>query len=138
MCYRLYYRGEAIDPTFPEPSPPKEIYVATEKPVNLTSPMLPESLTNGGALGGNKSAEESADGRNGVALGENANENGINPESRRAILQEVRQHLDLLKEFEGIISEEDLAKRKRDLFLAMPAAPPPAPKRNKMSYEEEV
>lgn len=47
-------------------------------------------------------------------------------ENRRKILTEVREHLDLLKEFEGIISDEDLAQRKRDLFRALPPAPPPA------------
>ena len=47
-------------------------------------------------------------------------------EHRRKILSEVREHLDLLKEFEGIISDEDLAQRKRDLFRALPPAPPPA------------
>jgi hypothetical protein len=29
-----------------------------------------------------------------------------------------------LKEFEGVISEDDLVKRKRELFLALPPAPP--------------
>lgn len=47
-------------------------------------------------------------------------------EERRAVLQEVRQHLDILKEYEGIVPEEELNKRKRDLFLALPDAPPPA------------
>lgn len=141
MCYRLYYRGEEIDPTFPEPNSPKEIYVAAEKPMDLSSPVLPESLANGTALAtsiiGNRPVEEPVDGQTVSGLGEQGNEKGINPECRRAILQEVRQHLDLLKEFEGIISEDDLAKRKRELFLAMPAAPPPAPKRTKV-LEEEV
>jgi hypothetical protein len=36
------------------------------------------------------------------------------------------EHLDLLKEFEGVISDEDLVKRKRELFLALPSAPPAA------------
>merc|ERR1719491_1071867 len=46
-------------------------------------------------------------------------------EQRRRILSEVREHLNLLKEFEGIISQEDLNQRKRELFLALPPAPPP-------------
>jgi hypothetical protein len=45
-------------------------------------------------------------------------------ESRRKLLSEVREHLDLLKEFEGVISAEELAERKRQLFLALPPAPP--------------
>jgi hypothetical protein len=39
--------------------------------------------------------------------------------------------LDLLKEFEGLIPEVDLQARKRQLFLAMPQAPPPASLDNK-------
>lgn len=46
-------------------------------------------------------------------------------EERRLMLKEVREHLDLLKEFEGVISEEELLRRKRELFLALPPAPPP-------------
>ena len=42
---------------------------------------------------------------------------------RRMALQEVREHLELLKEFEGVVSEEELASRKRELFLALPPAP---------------
>jgi hypothetical protein len=48
-------------------------------------------------------------------------------DERRKLMAEVREHLELLKEFEGAISEEELAERKRQLFLAMPAAPPPLP-----------
>lgn len=47
-------------------------------------------------------------------------------DQRRKVLSEVREHLDLLKEFEGVISDEELAERKRQLFLALPPAPPPA------------
>lgn len=45
-------------------------------------------------------------------------------EERRKVLAEVKEHLDLLKEFEGAISEEEIVERKRQLFLALPAAPP--------------
>ena len=45
---------------------------------------------------------------------------------RRQILQEVRQHLDILKELEGVISEEEMAKRKSELFAALPPLPPPS------------
>jgi transposase-like protein len=46
-------------------------------------------------------------------------------EKRRGVLNEVREHLELLKEFEGVVPEEELKKRKRALFLALPDAPPP-------------
>lgn len=60
-----------------------------------------------------------------MILGESAKEK-CPAEERRRILQEVREHLDLLKEFEGSISKEDLSRRKRELFAALPPAPPPA------------
>jgi len=47
-------------------------------------------------------------------------------DERRSLLKEVREHLDLLKEFEGVIAPEELNKRKRELFIALPPAPPPA------------
>ena len=47
-------------------------------------------------------------------------------EERRKLLKEVREHLDILKEFEGVIDEEDLKKRKRALYDALPVAPPPS------------
>ena len=43
---------------------------------------------------------------------------------RYSVIQEVKDHLSLLKEFEGIIPDEELVKRKRELFLALPPAPP--------------
>mmetsp|Transcript_68603 Transcript_68603/g.199066 ORF Transcript_68603/g.199066 Transcript_68603/m.199066 type:complete len:83 (+) Transcript_68603:3-251(+) len=45
---------------------------------------------------------------------------------RRARLEEVRSHLALLKDFEGVIDDAELKERKRQLFYALPDAPPPA------------
>ena len=45
-------------------------------------------------------------------------------EDRLAVLKEVRMHLDLLNEFVGIIPQEHLHKRKRELYQALPLAPP--------------
>lgn len=39
---------------------------------------------------------------------------------RQELLKEVKDHLELIKEFEGIVSDEVLAKRKNDLFDAIP------------------
>lgn len=57
---------------------------------------------------------------------------GESAEARTKALAEVRQHLDLLKEFEGVIPAEELNRRKRELFLALPPAPPPAPANKKL------
>ncbi len=51
-------------------------------------------------------------------------------EEKRLTVQEVREHLELLKEFEGIIPDEEIAQRKRDLFLSLPKVPA---KRNKVN-----
>mmetsp|Transcript_2876 Transcript_2876/g.4192 ORF Transcript_2876/g.4192 Transcript_2876/m.4192 type:complete len:337 (+) Transcript_2876:357-1367(+) len=53
-------------------------------------------------------------------------------DERRLLLKEVREHLDLLKEFEGVIAPEELNKRKRELFISLPSAPPPAKLRKSM------
>jgi len=60
-------------------------------------------------------------------------------DKRRKMLQEVKQQLDMLKTFEGIIPPEELANRKRDLFESLPspvskaAAAPPCAKKQKLT-----
>ena len=124
LTFRLYYNGDKLDPTFPAPIPPRIINVPQERPREdpdskkglLTSPRLP----------------------GGFAPGMVAMPVPLDPlEQRRKILTEVREHLDLLKEFEGIISEEDLAQRKRDLFRALPPAPPPNKESKRLKTGEE-
>lgn len=53
----------------------------------------------------------------------------VTDEERRALLKEVKEHTELLKEFEGVISDEELAQRKRALYMALPPVPPPANRR---------
>lgn len=50
----------------------------------------------------------------------------ITDEERRALLKEVKDHTELLKEFEGIIPQEELIQRKKALYLALPPVPPPS------------
>lgn len=112
MAYRLYYKGDKLDPDFPPPRPPVAIVVPAERP---------QGGENGHfvlASGGNPSTGE-------PGAGTQQPNNGPGAERQR-ILSEVREHLDLLKEFEGVIPQEDLNERKRELFLALPSAPPPA------------
>jgi len=42
---------------------------------------------------------------------------------RRAILKEVKDHMELLKEFEGLIPNKELKKQKKDLFMSLPHIP---------------
>ena len=173
LCYRMYYRGSALDPTFPAPKPPKDVHIAGERHQAAPRPSLKlpgkvettssSSIVHGPhpSAAGNSAVVPAA-----VAAGvmgvpsstptgtptvtpsgetahvgnlanhamkppeEDVNDSdladivGTSFDDRRVILQEVKDHLNLLKEFEGVISEEELVKRKRELFLALPPAPP--------------
>ena len=44
---------------------------------------------------------------------------------RREVLREVKDHMELLNQFEGLIDSEIIKKRKRALFLSLPPPPPP-------------
>jgi hypothetical protein len=151
MAYRLYYRLDQWDPTFPPAQLQKELSYPLEKPVNYYNgkierpvvsfvpahfpalptcnlppapaplPPLPAAATvlvpsPPPTTNDNKAATTNME--------TNDDTNKIAAEDRRKILAEVREHLDILKEFEGAISPEDLAERKRQLFLALPPAPP--------------
>jgi hypothetical protein len=130
MAFRLYYIGDQFDPNFPTAVPPREIVVPAEKPkpnqapyylqMNIKKAPI-ESRTTQNVDDINSVIEPTID------VGDLIMGDANNPvEDRRKVLREVREHLDILKEFEGVISNEDLAKRKRELFLALPSAPPAA------------
>jgi len=94
---------------------------------------MPTGATVGGAYFG-----EGGSGKQGldvsIAAAELAQREG---EERRKVLREVKEHLDLLKEFEGAVPEEDLRKKKRELFMALPSAPPPRSKEDEEGDGEE-
>jgi hypothetical protein len=120
MCYHMYYSGGKLDPNFPLPVAPKEIVVPAEKPKGGSQPFF---------IAMNKAGDNAPNGhRETVKDSETAADVGGDqqPEERRMVLKEVREHLELLKEFDGVISQDELNKRKRDLFMALPPAPPAA------------
>lgn len=117
MAYRMYFRYDQLDTTFPIPISPREIAVPTERPKVKGPPASAKIAT---AASPTSDGDDEPNGDAAELLGETKNI----VEDRRKVLQEVREHLELLKEFDGVISEEDLAKRKRELFLALPPAPP--------------
>eukprot|EP00549_Striatella_unipunctata_P025359 CAMPEP_0118675432 /NCGR_PEP_ID=MMETSP0800-20121206/1448_1 /TAXON_ID=210618 ORGANISM="Striatella unipunctata, Strain CCMP2910" /NCGR_SAMPLE_ID=MMETSP0800 /ASSEMBLY_ACC=CAM_ASM_000638 /LENGTH=133 /DNA_ID=CAMNT_0006570753 /DNA_START=173 /DNA_END=574 /DNA_ORIENTATION=- len=129
----MYYLGEIVDPNIPLAQPPKEIVVPANKPEG------PDHNPHNYLVYGIPKPEDIGDedekpgSINHVAFGEDSD----SPESRRKTLKEVREHLDLLKEFEGVISDEELVKRKRELFLALPPAPPPVAKKLKAEKDEK-
>ena len=127
MAFRMYYRGVEPDPSFPAPDPPKEIVVPASKPKT------------GGDTGFYLAMHGSdANGESNLDKGDFSwPVQEVEPaEERRQILHEVRDHLDLLKQFEGVIGEEALKKRKRDLFAALPSAPPSLTARGKIRRDE--
>lgn len=50
----------------------------------------------------------------------------LSSEERMAILKEVETHLELLKEFVGVVPEDELANRKKALYAVLPTIPPDA------------
>lgn len=42
---------------------------------------------------------------------------------RRALLKEVKDHMDLLKEFEGLVPNGELKRQRKDLFMSLPPIP---------------
>jgi len=111
LSFRLYYQYDKFDPDFPPPISPRELVVPVERP----KPVKTRKATGAGASYHPLQADSTE------LLGESQE-----VDNRRKALQEVKEHLELLKEFEGIIPAEELANRKRELYAALPPAPPMA------------
>lgn len=167
LAYRMFYRGVSLNPDLPPAEPPKPVLVPQERPAKHEPTTGHAANPTGGVqqattiIGEHASAAAAMTLPHAVAKEHDLNEAELesivrptvpvpsaNPEvdRRRALLDEVRVHMDLLKEFEGIISEDELKSRKRELFMAMPSAPPPAslhksspsPKKQKLSHSGEA
>ena len=141
MTFRLYYNGDKLDPDLPPPTPAVPIMVPTQRPSAsgdsghfiypngsttgaagiMPNPIVPQNV---GAAA--VKAESMTDATSPVDAGP--------AEDRQSTLKEVRDHLEILKQFEGIIPVDEINRRKRELFLALPPAPPPqsAGKRHKL------
>ena len=111
MAFRMYYKGPELDTNLPAPVPIKDVVVPVKKKSQSTEAPYMLRLAEGEHPPATRTILEA---RQQAA------------ELRRGMLKEVRLHLDLLKDFEGLIPEADLQARKRQLFLALPQAPPPA------------
>jgi hypothetical protein len=119
--YRIYYRGIVIDPKIFPPVAPKVVEVPTKK----TDPVL--AVEASGAVGSAISLPISD-----LAINrDKAKSVALTDEERRAILKEVKDHTELLREFVGVVPDDELAERKRALYAALPPVPPPAGKKRK-------
>lgn len=129
LCFRLYYKGDVLDPDFPEPVPPKNIVVPAIMPKEVTVSRIKQESEADSAVASTNGPRRSSNGPPvhpvaSIAVTPAAPSPTLGDE-RRKILQEVKDHLALLKEFEGLAPQEELDQRKRDLYAAMPPAPPP-------------
>jgi len=116
--YRIYYRGLGLDPNIFPSIPPKVVEVPLRKPANL------RQAANRAAGGGDGAPTLNLANMT-INAGFGRSQPEVSEEERRAMLKEVKDHTELLKEFEGIVSEEELAQRKRALYAALPPVPPP-------------
>jgi len=104
----MYYRGCSLDPDIFAPIAPREVEIPESKPnvVAVTAvetnaeSLCVEDLTNAKA----KIIE-------------------LSDEERRALLNEIKVHTELLKEFVGVIPDDELAERKRVLYASLPPVP---------------
>lgn len=142
MAYKLYYDCLSLDPTFPEAQLATEIVVPHEKPTKPGDVVDMHNST-ASAAGGHV--------RQGIFTSASAKPppgttlSGRRPaatttevessEERCAIIQEVKEHMDLLKQFEDIIPSSVLAKRKQLLYDALPSPPPTAVERKRMRQQ---
>merc|ERR1719223_218929 len=104
--YRVYYRGLNLDENIFDPEPPRIVDVPRKKPEDWGT----------------------RDGETVLTLTSDVHtiDIGLSVEERRAMLKEVKDHTELLKDFEGVIPDEEIAERKRALYAALPPVPPPA------------
>jgi hypothetical protein len=122
MAYRMYYKGAESNPDFPAPEPPKEIVVPATKPDKVSDQAFYIAMSpTGGETGGNNARKEKV-----------ATTEIVEPAYERLeLIEEIRDHLKMLSDFEGVVPAETLDKRKRELFAALPAVPPNAKRRAK-------
>jgi hypothetical protein len=113
MTFRMYFNGAEFDKELPPSAPIKDVVVPVKKPHSAETTYMLHLADGEDAPPGVLEARRHA------------------AETRRGMLKEVRLHMDLLKDFEGVIPQAELDARKRQLYLAMPDAPPSAGKRHK-------
>ena len=130
LAYRMYYDGEAIATDLPPPVDPNPSRkVPKNKPKDYPPPPpVPGALPSIGD--GNVSDELHAYAGQlastaPVSMGGTSGAGQVDDATRRAMLKEVKDHLDVIQQLEGIMPAAEAEQRKRALYAAMP--PPPGP-----------
>ncbi|EED93904.1 predicted protein [Thalassiosira pseudonana CCMP1335] len=133
LIYRIYYRGMDLDPDLFAPVAPY-IEVPQQKPANMRDYPVGGLVGDISGIVPSPRVARASGGVRGVAsfpnisnmkISYNMQQTLMEENKRRAMLKEVKDHTELLKEFEGIISDEELQNRKRALYEALPPVPPP-------------
>eukprot|EP00934_Nitzschia_sp_Nitz4_P002564 Nitzschia sp. Nitz4//scaffold180_size44305//19578//20627//NITZ4_007238-RA/size44305-processed-gene-0.10-mRNA-1//1//CDS//3329539464//2554//frame0 len=159
MTYRMYYDGYELDTTFPPAVPFKEIVVPANRPTahaagpgilvrvnpgqaqqNIMDDEIPREIAMDSDRPSGDYPQTPMNTR--AATMESA-------DSRLEVLKEIRMHMDLLNDFVGVIPQNFLNRRKRDLYHALPRPPPrttqrvtpldtPASKRQRVDMDDVV
>jgi hypothetical protein len=124
VLYKMYFnKGNQMDASFPPPEK-RDIAIPDKKPKGGVVAFL----AGGQQAGANDGPHVGPFGKTvAVIRSPPASPMALarmHQQKRMEQLREVREHMDLLKQFEGVVDEEVLNKRKRELFEALPPAPP--------------
>ena len=106
--FRMYYRGCKLDPDIFTPIPPREIEIPESKP-NVVAVTKVETHAESLCVEDQTNCK--------------AKFVELSDEERRALLKEIKDHTELLKEFVGVIPDTELAERKRVLYASLPPIP---------------
>mmetsp|Transcript_14629 Transcript_14629/g.14108 ORF Transcript_14629/g.14108 Transcript_14629/m.14108 type:complete len:333 (-) Transcript_14629:83-1081(-) len=132
LAYKLFYDKGEMNPHLPsarDPDPNR--VVPNKKPIGGEYPPGASSKDEDDNSIGRKAksnGKENLDAKISKHKPDTATRPKTEADERRALLQEVREHLELLKEFEGIIPATEMSKRKKELFMSLPSAPSSAKK----------
>ena len=138
MTYRMYYDGLHLDPTLPEPAPVVEINVPHEKPAPIDGAAVMRApgtvryaATNNSLSSSGPIVPKPAPPPVAAASYNSASSLEESHEERLKVLREVKEYMEVLQKFEGVIHDDFLAKRKRELFEALPSIPPSSAERTR-------
>lgn len=120
--YRVYYRGLTVDGDLFPAIPSRVVDVPVNKQDNFR-----ETPINAASITGSDAAPTASMSNMSLSPGKRGNNNAeMSDEQRRAMLKEVKDHIELLESFKGVIPDEELNERKRALYAALPPVPTPA------------
>ncbi|KAG7345884.1 hypothetical protein IV203_004951 [Nitzschia inconspicua] len=122
LVYKMYFnKGTQLDTSFPPPEN-RELVLPAKKSECAAGPGTPLFCV------------QRVNNKHGVFArsppGSPMHPGRMQQQKRLEQLREVREYMDLLKQFEGIVDEEAMNKRKRELFEALPPAPPACGRNN--------